>query len=61
MKLYFLTVILWLSIADANFVNPYPRFTRYSDGGDPGEPLYLTKYIESGEIELVNYSCFLLL
>lgn len=44
---------------DASFVNPYPRFKAYYDNNDPGEPLYLTKYIESGNVELVPlFSCF---
>ncbi|KAJ6644320.1 Venom serine carboxypeptidase [Pseudolycoriella hygida] len=35
-------------------VNPYPRFKEYSDGGDTGEPLFLTEYIENGRIELAK-------
>lgn len=38
--------------ARAAFPNPYPRFARYSDDGDPGEALYLTDYIESNELEV---------
>lgn len=53
MKLLIFCVIFWLNSADASFVNPYRRYAKYSDGGDPGEPLYLTKYIENGEVELV--------
>lgn len=34
--------------------NPYPRYAEYSDGGDTGEPLFLTEYIESGQIELAK-------
>lgn len=54
MKLAVLFVVLWVGLGDAIFTNPYPKFAKYVDDGDPGEALYLTKYIESGEIELVS-------
>lgn len=34
--------------------NPYPRYSEYCDGGDAGEPLFLTEYIEKGEFELAK-------
>lgn len=43
-----------------SFVNPYPRFQHFSDDGDPGEALYLTKYIESGDIKTVRFLLLLL-
>lgn len=42
-----------LTIVSGVFVNPYPRYNLFRDDGDPGEALYLTKYIESGDIETV--------
>lgn len=44
-----------LASIGASFVNPYPRYAKYEDDGDPGDPLYLTKYIESGDLELVSF------
>lgn len=29
----------------------YPKFKKYSDGGDAGEALFLTTFIEKGDIE----------
>lgn len=49
----FLTVVI-LTTAEGSFVNPYPRYKFYEDNGDPGEPLFLTKYIENGDIETVS-------
>lgn len=43
-----------IATIEATFVNPYPRFARFEDDGDPGEALYLTKYIESGNLEFVS-------
>ncbi|XP_037034544.1 venom serine carboxypeptidase-like [Bradysia coprophila] len=34
--------------------NPYPRYTEFFDGGDTGEPIFLTEYIEKGEFELAK-------
>lgn len=43
------------TIAEASFINSmYPRYKFYKDNGDPGEPLYLTKYIEKGDINTVS-------
>lgn len=47
-------VLVALSYINASFINPYPRFESYNDGGNPGEALYLTKYIENGDIETVR-------
>ncbi|XP_053965191.1 venom serine carboxypeptidase [Anastrepha ludens] len=33
-----------------SFINPYPRFNEYKDGGDPGEPLFLTPLIHDEKI-----------
>lgn len=33
-----------------SFVNPYPRFKFYSDGVDPGEPLFLTPLINDASL-----------
>ncbi|XP_037948560.1 venom serine carboxypeptidase-like [Teleopsis dalmanni] len=30
-----------------SFINPYPRYKLYNDGDDPGEPLFLTQYINT--------------
>lgn len=46
---------LIFAVIDGSFVNPYPRYKSFSDGGDPGEALYLTKYIESGDIGTVSF------
>lgn len=46
-------VVLLAFCAESSFINPYPRYKAYFDNGDPGEPLYLTKYIESGDLETV--------
>lgn len=32
----------------------YPRVEYYHDGDDPGEPLYLTPLIESGDLQKVS-------
>lgn len=52
-----LLILFAISVAldhiNASFVNPYPRYESYNDGGNPGEALYLTKYIENGDIETV--------
>lgn len=33
-----------------SFINPYPRFKYYNDGGDPGQPLFLTDLIKDKKI-----------
>lgn len=50
---FFVVSIFWFAFIDASFINPYPRYKYYRDNDDPGEPLFLTKYIENGDIELV--------
>lgn len=49
------------AVTSGLFLNPYPQPKYFSDDGDPGEALYLTKYIESGDIETVRiqtiYGC----
>lgn len=54
MRLLILACVAF-AIADGSFINNmYPRFKHYRDDGDPGEALYLTPLIESGDIEHVN-------
>lgn len=53
--LFFFNFSITFCVISGSFVNPYPRFKSFHDGGDPGDALYLTKYIESGDIETVNY------
>lgn len=57
MRLFLLVLTLLIAFVanEASFFNPYPRYAKYEDNGDPGEPLYLTKYIESGDLELVSF------
>ena len=41
-------------IISGSFANPYPIHESFSDNNESlGEPLYLTKYIENGNIEMV--------
>lgn len=47
-------VLLPIVVVDASFVNPYPRFQAFRDDVDPGSALYLTEYIERGDIEKVS-------
>lgn len=58
--LQFFLIVVILTIVKGSFVNPYPRYKFYGDDGDPGEPLFLSKYIENGDIETVS-TCFRLL
>lgn len=51
--LLFCNISVMFTIISGSFVNPYPRYKLFCDGGDPGDALYLTKYIESGDIETV--------
>lgn len=37
-----------------SFLNPYPEIKFFSDYGDSGDALYLTEYIENGDIETVS-------
>lgn len=34
-----------------SFINPYPRYELFKDGGDPGEPLFLTPLINNPKID----------
>lgn len=58
------SILLLLSFAvtytaiSGSFINPYPRYKSYYDGGDSGEALYLTPYIEKGDIETVKLTWF---
>lgn len=49
--LLFCNISVIFTIISGSFINPYPRFKLFKDDGDPGDALYLTKYIESGDIE----------
>lgn len=42
-------LVTFFAFATATF-NPYPRYERYICDTDPGEPLYLTDYIERNEL-----------
>lgn len=57
MRLIFLffDISVTVAVISASFVNPYLRFNSYNDGGNPGDALYLTKYIENGDIETVRF------
>ena len=50
----FLNISVTFCVISGSFINPYPRFKLFKDDGDPGEAVYLTKYIESGDIETVR-------
>lgn len=39
-----------------SFINHYPRYEEYFDGGDPGQPLFLTPLIEKGKINEARQS-----
>lgn len=57
--LIFFLISAIYTIAEGSFINSmYPRYKLYTDNEDPGEPLYLTKYIEKGDIETVSYCSF---
>ncbi|XP_031635893.1 venom serine carboxypeptidase-like [Contarinia nasturtii] len=49
--LLFLNIAVAVNVIHGSFMNPYPRLKSYNDGGNPGDALYLTKYIENGEID----------
>lgn len=52
--LLFCNISVIFTVISGSFVNPYPKYKLFSDDGDPGEALYLTKYIENGDIETVS-------
>lgn len=52
--LLFYNISVIFTVISGSFVNPYPKYKLFSDDGDPGEALYLTKYIENGDIEMVS-------
>lgn len=56
LSIFVVGAMIAVSAIEASFINPYPRFKAYHDpsDSDAGEPLFLTKYIESGDIELVK-------
>ncbi|CAK1552396.1 unnamed protein product [Leptosia nina] len=46
-----LFLVLFRALSVQSFVNPYPKVNLGEhDGGDPGAPLFLTPYVESGNI-----------
>lgn len=51
------SIFVALTAVHGSFINPYPRFKSFSDGGNPGDALYLTEYIEKGDIETVKFCC----
>lgn len=54
MSFNFLTIVVVIVGTVQCFINPYPRYKEYCDSGDPGEPLYLTEYIDKGQCELAK-------
>lgn len=51
MLVLLLTVLI--GVVHCSF-NPYPRYSEYYDGGDTGDPVFLTEYIETGQFELAK-------
>lgn len=49
------SMVLFATAKSSSFINPYPEIKPFRDGGDPGEPLFLTKYIENGDIKTVRF------
>lgn len=47
-------------MANALFLDPQPD-NYFNEIGDPGEALYLTKYIKSGDIETVRHLTLILM
>lgn len=50
-----ISVLLFAKIISGSVINRYPRSNIVNDDNDPGDALYVTKFIESGDIETV---CF---
>lgn len=48
-----LILTVFIGVVQCSF-NPYPRYSEYYDGGDTGDPIFLTEYIESGQFELAK-------
>lgn len=54
-RIFSILPLLFVIGCECSFINSvYPRFKAFDDGGDPGEPLFLTTYIENGDIDKVN-------
>lgn len=49
----FSVLVLLFARINCSLIDSYPCYELLNDDGDPGEALYLTKYIESGDIETV--------
>lgn len=49
-----ISVVLFDGSACSFIDNDYPQFKPTTPSSDPGEPLFLTKYIESGDIQNVG-------
>lgn len=54
MEFKFLILFAVLIGAVQCFINPYPRYSEYYDGGDTGDAVFLTEYIERGQFELAK-------
>lgn len=55
-KRIFSIIVLSFVIESECFLNnAYPQINSYQDAGDPGKPLFLTPYIENGNIGKVIY------
>lgn len=50
MRVPFIALLLCVAV-NSSFINPYPRFAKYNDGGDPGDPAFLTPLIQAGKID----------
>lgn len=54
--LFVFVLVLYISTTvNSAFLNPYPPIVSFSDNGDPGEALYLTKYIYNGDYQTVRF------
>lgn len=51
--MFFVLLTLSIGVVQCSF-NPYPRYSEFSDGGDTGEPIFLTEYIEKGQFDLAK-------
>ncbi|XP_031635891.1 venom serine carboxypeptidase-like [Contarinia nasturtii] len=58
--LLIISITVVVNVIRGTFINRYPRYKSYSDGGDPGQALYLTKYIENGDIDTARKLAFVI-
>lgn len=50
----YLIPVLMSIVCTVSILYLYPKLTFLNDNGDPGTALYLTKYIENGDIVAVS-------